>query len=57
MKINLARRHVLALAAVKLLAVGAAFALPSLTPSLFPAAIAAPVTDGSIDAAPTSNVT
>lgn len=51
MKINLARRHVLALAAVKLLAVGAAFALPSLTPSLFPAAIAAPVTDGSIDAA------
>jgi hypothetical protein len=51
MKINLTRRQVVVLAAVKLLAVGAVFAQSSLTPSLFPAAIAAPVTDGSVDAA------
>lgn len=51
MKSKLTRRHVVALAAVKLLALGAAFALPGLTPTLFPAAIAAPATDGGIDAA------
>jgi hypothetical protein len=38
MKINLTRRQVVVLAAVKLLAVGAVFAQSSLTPSLFPAA-------------------
>ena len=39
------RRQWLALAAVKLLALGAAFALPSLMPSQFPSAIAAPPAD------------
>ena len=51
MKIDLTRRQLAALAAVKLLAVGAAFALPSFAPPLFPAAIAAPVADTSVDAA------
>lgn len=45
------RRQWLALAAVKLLALGAAFALPSLMPSQFPAAIAAPAADTGVDAA------
>jgi hypothetical protein len=45
------RRRWLALAAVKLLALGAAFALPVVSPGFIPAAYAAPAVDGNFDAA------
>lgn len=51
MKIIPARRRWLALAAVKLLALGAAFALPAAGPGFTPAAFAAPAADGNFDAA------
>lgn len=51
MKIIPIRRQWLALAAVKLLALGAAFALPAAGPGFTPAAYAAPAADGNFDAA------
>lgn len=51
MKIIPARRRWLALAAVKLLALGAAFAVPAAGPGFTPAAYAAPAADGNFDAA------
>lgn len=53
MKITIPRRQLLALAAVKLLALGAAFAVPSVGPILFPAAWAAPAAaaESGLDAA------
>lgn len=51
MKTNSTRRQLLALAAVKLLALGAAFALPAAGPGFIPAAYAAPTADAGFDAA------
>ncbi|MDZ4254709.1 MAG: hypothetical protein U1A72_19230 [Sulfuritalea sp.] len=51
MKFVPSRRQWLALAAVKLLALGAAFALPAAGPGFIPAAYAAPAADGNFDAA------
>ena len=51
MKIIPARRQWLALAAVKLLVLGAAIALPAAGPGFIPAAYAAPAADGNFDAA------
>lgn len=51
MKFVPSRRQWLALAAVKLLALGAAFALPAASPGFITAAYAAPAADGSFDAA------
>ena len=51
MKIIPARRQWLALAAVKLLALVAAFALPAAGPGFIPVAYAAPAADGNFDAA------
>ena len=51
MKLIPSRRQWLALAAVKLLAVGAAFVVPAAGPGLFPAAYAAPAADAGMEAA------
>ncbi len=51
MKIIPTRRQWLALAAVKLLALGAAFAVPAAGPGFIPAAFAAPAADGNFEAA------
>lgn len=51
MKIIPTRRRWLALAAVKLLVLGAAFALPAVGPGFIPAAYAAPAADGNFNSA------
>jgi hypothetical protein len=51
MKLIPNRRQLLALAAVKLFAVGAVFFLPATTPAFIPTVFAAPVTEGGFEAA------
>jgi len=51
MRTHSTRRQWLALAAVKLLVLGAAFALPAAIPGVIPVALAAPSADDSFDAA------